>query len=161
MLMPKKQTKDIYEYLFNEGVLVAKKDVHLAKHPLIPTVPNLHVMKTLNSLKSRGYVKEQFAWRHYYWYLTNEGVNYLRDYLNLPQEIVPGTMKQKARTETQRAKPLDRPAYRDGGAGGDRDLYRKAAEKKGDLGLGPNQEMEFRGGFQSQFQGYGRGGPRQ
>ena len=45
--MPKKHTKDIYEYLFNEGVLVAKKDVHLAKHPLITTVPNLHVMKCL------------------------------------------------------------------------------------------------------------------
>ena len=25
------------------------------------------VIKALTSLKSRGYVKEQFAWRHYYW----------------------------------------------------------------------------------------------
>ena len=25
------------------------------------------------SLKSRGYVSENFAWRHYYWFLTNEG----------------------------------------------------------------------------------------
>lgn len=25
------------------------------------------------SLKSRGYVKEQFSWQHYYWYLTNDG----------------------------------------------------------------------------------------
>merc|ERR1719370_632937 len=32
---------------------------------------------------------EQFAWRHYYWYLTNEGIQYLRDYLHLPSEIVP------------------------------------------------------------------------
>jgi hypothetical protein len=47
MLMPKKQTREIYEYLFNEGVLVAKKDVHLAKHPQIPSIPNLHVMKCL------------------------------------------------------------------------------------------------------------------
>ena len=31
------------------------------------------VIKALTSLKSRGYVKEQFAWRHFYWYLTNEG----------------------------------------------------------------------------------------
>ena len=33
----------------------------------------LQVIKALTSLKSRGYVKEQFAWRHFYWYLTNEG----------------------------------------------------------------------------------------
>ena len=25
------------------------------------------------SLRSRGYVQEQFSWQHYYWYLTNEG----------------------------------------------------------------------------------------
>ena len=31
------------------------------------------VIKALTSLKSKGYVKEQFAWRHFYWYLTNEG----------------------------------------------------------------------------------------
>lgn len=57
------------------------------------------------SLKSRGYVKEQFAWRHYYWYLTNEGISYLRDFLHLPPEIVPSTLKRQARTETARARP--------------------------------------------------------
>jgi hypothetical protein len=39
------------------------------------------------SLKSRGYVTEQFAWRHFYWYLTNEGISYLRNYLHLPAEV--------------------------------------------------------------------------
>jgi len=36
----------IYEYLFKEGVLVAKKDFQASKHPEIE-VPNLHVIKTL------------------------------------------------------------------------------------------------------------------
>ena len=54
---------------------------------------------SLQSLKSRGYVKEQFAWRTYYWYLTNEGIQYLRDYLHLPAEIVPSTLKRQARAE--------------------------------------------------------------
>lgn len=44
-------------------------------------------------------VKEQFAWRHYYWYLTNEGTNFLREYLNLPPEIVPATLKRPTRPE--------------------------------------------------------------
>merc|ERR1712217_496792 len=87
MLMPKKNLVAIYEHLFREGVMVAKKDTHAPKHPELESVPNLQVIKALTSLKSRGYVKEQFAWRHYYWYLTNEGIQYLRDYLHLPSEI--------------------------------------------------------------------------
>ncbi|KAL4824499.1 hypothetical protein H8958_022086 [Nasalis larvatus] len=76
MLMPKKNRIAIYELLFKEGVMVAKKDVHMPKHPELAdkNVPNLHVMKAMQSLKSRGYMKEQFAWRHFYWYLTNEAL---------------------------------------------------------------------------------------
>merc|ERR1711860_482207 len=92
MLMPKKNRVLIFEYLFKEGVLVAKKDFGAPKHPEID-VPNLHVIKALTSLKSQGYVREQFAWRHYYWYLTNEGIEYLRNYLLRPAEIVPATLK--------------------------------------------------------------------
>ena len=44
--MPKKNRVSIYEYLFKEGVLVAKKDFTLPKHPEID-VPNLHVIKAL------------------------------------------------------------------------------------------------------------------
>lgn len=49
MLMPKKNRIAIYELLFKEGVMVAKKDVHLAKHPELAdkNVPNLHVMKAM------------------------------------------------------------------------------------------------------------------
>ncbi|XP_055336694.1 40S ribosomal protein S10-like [Paramacrobiotus metropolitanus] len=159
MLMPKKHEKLILEYLFSEGVLVAKKDVHLAKHPNIQNVPNLHVMKLLQSLKSKGHVKEQFAWRHHYFYLTNQGLDYLRDYLHLPGEIVPATMKQKPQTDARRPRPAPRQDYREGQGYGDRGEYRKAAEKKGELG--PGQEMEFRGGQQSRFSGFGRGAPRQ
>lgn len=54
------------------------------------------------SLKSRAFVNEQFAWRHYYWYLTNEGIQYLRDFLHLPSEIVPATLKRQTRTEATR-----------------------------------------------------------
>nr|ADY39619.1 putative 40S ribosomal protein 10S [Hottentotta judaicus] len=102
MLMPKKDRVAVYEYLFKEGVLVAKKDFHAAKHPDLENVPNLHVIKALQSLKSRGLVKEQFAWRHYYWYLTNEGIQYLRDFLHLPPEIVPSTLKRQTRPEAGR-----------------------------------------------------------
>ena len=102
--MPKSTRVAIYEHLFKEGVMVAKKDFHAPKHPELP-VPNLHVIKALQSLKSRGYVTEAFSWRHYYWYLTNEGIQYLRDFLHLPPEIVPATLRRQTKTEAARPRP--------------------------------------------------------
>ena len=106
MLMPKKNWIAIYALLFKEGVMVAKKDVHIPYHPELAdkNVPNLHVMKAMQSLKSRGYVKEQFAWRHFYWYLTNEGIQCLCNYLQLPPEIVPATLHH-SHPETGQPRP--------------------------------------------------------
>ncbi|ETE65951.1 Diphosphoinositol polyphosphate phosphohydrolase 1 [Ophiophagus hannah] len=152
MLMPKKNRIAIYELLFKEGVMVAKKDVHMPKHPELAdkNVPNLHVMKAMQSLKSRGYVKEQFAWRHFYWYLTNEGIQYLRDYLHLPPEIVPATLR-RSRPETGRPRPKglegERPARLTRGEA-DRDTYRRSAappgaDKKAEAGAGSATEFQF------------------
>ncbi|KAB0338790.1 hypothetical protein FD755_025151 [Muntiacus reevesi] len=96
--MPKKNRIAIYELLFKEGVMVAKKDVHMPKRPELAdkNMPDRHVMKAILSLKSRGYVKEQFAWRHFYWYLTDEGIQYLHDYLHRPPEIRHLQMKCRA-----------------------------------------------------------------
>jgi len=112
-------------------------------------------MKALTSLKSKGYVREQFAWRHYYWYLTNEGIQYLRDFLHLPAEIVPATLKRQTRAEAPRpARPKAPEGPRAGGAG--RQEYRKATapgtDKKSEVGAG-TEKLEFRGGY-----GRGRGG---
>ncbi|KAK5862707.1 hypothetical protein PBY51_018076 [Eleginops maclovinus] len=95
MLMPLRELRAIYEVLFKDGVMVAKKDKRpQIKHPEIESVSNLQVIRAMGSLKSRGYVKETFAWRHFYWYLTNEGIVYLRDYLRLPPEIVPASLQR-------------------------------------------------------------------
>merc|ERR1712063_14003 len=96
MLVPKKDRLIVYKYLFKEGVMVAKKDCNKAKHDDADLpVKNIYVIKLLTSLKSRGYVTERFSWQWYYWYLTNEGIEYLREYLHLPEEIVPRTLKPK------------------------------------------------------------------
>lgn len=63
----------------SEGVLVAKKDYNAPKHEYLD-VPNLQVVKAMQSLTSRGYVKTQFSWQWYYYTLTNEGLDYLREW---------------------------------------------------------------------------------
>merc|ERR1712168_1030696 len=156
MLMPKKNRVAIYEHLFKEGVMVAEKDFHAPMHPELETIPNLQVIKALTSLKSKGMVTEQFAWRHYYWYLTNEGIQYLRDFLHLPPEIVPATLKRATRPEPRPREggPSDKPRTPRGppGASGERQEYRRGGDKTGDAGAGAAQGFEFRGGF-------GRGKP--
>ena len=92
----KKNRIAVYSYLFKEGVLVAKKDGWAAQHSDAIPIPNLEVMCLLKSFKSKGFVKETFNWGYYYWYLTAEGVEYLRTYLALPEDIVPATLKQTA-----------------------------------------------------------------
>merc|ERR1712183_1268933 len=141
--------------------MVAKKDFNQPKHNELEKVKNLEVIKAMQSMKSRGYVRENFAWRHYYWYLTNEGIEYLRDYLHLPPEIVPATLRKavkppgESRFRDQRG-PGGPPRDRDGG---DRDSYRReggdARMDKG--GAGDNFNPEFRGGMGGI--GRGRGGP--
>ncbi|XP_036804303.1 plectin isoform X17 [Oncorhynchus mykiss] len=98
MVMPLVDLRAIYELLFRDGVMVAKKDKRpQTKHPEIPSVGNLQVIRAMASLKSRGYLRETFAWRHFYWYLTNEGIVYLRDYLRLPAEIIPSSLQRVCR----------------------------------------------------------------
>ncbi|RNA03005.1 40S ribosomal S10b [Brachionus plicatilis] len=144
MLMPKKDRTAIYEYLFTEGVMVAEKNFFPVNHPKV-NVPNLYVIKALQSLNSRGYVTERFAWQHYYWYLTNEGIQYLREYLHLPPEIVPSTLKKPTKPEA-RKKPDTQAKPTDEAAPSDREQYRRAPEsdKKGEAGAG---SYEFKGGF--------------
>merc|ERR1712165_245942 len=101
-------------------------------------------MKACQSLKSKGYVKENFTWRFSYFTLTNEGIQYLRDYLHLPPEIVPATLKRQPQRETR---PRTSTAPRAGGVKpeADREAYRKADDKTGAAGPG-SAPMEFKGG---------------
>ncbi|XP_064236788.1 small ribosomal subunit protein eS10-like [Aotus nancymaae] len=160
MLMPNKNQTVIYEAPFKEGVMVASRDVHVPKHPELAdkNVPNLHDMKAVQSLKFRGYVKEPFSWGRVCWCLTNEDIQYLRDYLHLPLEIVPA-----ARPETGRPRPkgLEVSDLQDSRGEADRDTHRQSAmppgaHKKDEAGAESATEFQFRGGF-----GYGRGQPPQ
>jgi len=128
--------------------MVAKKDGNKAKHddPKLP-VRNLYVMKLLQSLKSRGFVDERFNWQWYYWYLNNEGIEYLREYLHLPAEVVPDTLKQSKR-----------PAARDGGGGGDREGGGKGWGKGGDRDDGYRRGFDGeKGGGKGKGGGFGKG----
>merc|ERR1719478_1931425 len=97
VLVSKKNKRTILEHLFKEGVIVCKKDGKAPKHNELD-VPNLHVMMLMKSLTSRDYVKEKFNWQWYYYFLTNEGIEYLREILHLPAQVFPSTLTKQRPT---------------------------------------------------------------
>lgn len=119
------------------------------------------VIKALQSLTSRGYVKTQFSWQYYYYTLTPEGLDYLREWLHLPAEIVPATHIKQQRSHAPPRGMMggeDR-ERRGGGRGGPRrdgeGGYRRRDAGEGKEGGAPGDYTpQFRGGF-----GRGRGAP--
>ena len=96
MYIPKENRIAVFSYLFKEGVCVVKKDTRAQTHPGIEGPTNLEVLMLMKSLQSRGYVRITFSWQYNYCYLTDEGIEYLRQYLALPAEIVTATHKKQA-----------------------------------------------------------------
>lgn len=162
---------------------MAKKDFNLPKHgeidtknlyvcnfaapptaTSIATNPPKQVVKACQSLTSRGYLKTQFSWQWYYYTLTPEGLDYLREWLHLPAEIVPAThiKQQRSHAPPKGMMGGDDRERRPGGRGaprgdrGDRDGgYRRRDAGEGKEGGAPGEfAPTFRGGF-----GRGRGAP--
>eukprot|EP00042_Codosiga_hollandica_P042237 m.385195 g.385195 ORF g.385195 m.385195 type:complete len:149 (-) comp56279_c0_seq1:2765-3211(-) len=133
MFIPTKNRRAIHEAIFADGVLVAIKDLNLGHHCQLKNVPNLHVIKAMTSLKSKGFVKEQFSWNHYFWTLTNEGIDYLRTYLGLPAEVIPKSLQKPAAAPKRLGGGSERPP-REAGDRPPREGYR--ARPQGDAPRG-------------------------
>ena len=108
---------------------------------------NSQVIKLMQSFTSKELVKEIFSWRYYYWYLTNEGIEYLREYLNLSADVVPNTLKKSTRPPT-RPMADERAPRGDRGPRGGREGYR--SERPGGFGRGGDKAGPG-GNFNPQF----------
>eukprot|EP00636_Phaeomonas_parva_P012616 CAMPEP_0118865990 /NCGR_PEP_ID=MMETSP1163-20130328/10067_1 /TAXON_ID=124430 /ORGANISM="Phaeomonas parva, Strain CCMP2877" /LENGTH=199 /DNA_ID=CAMNT_0006800269 /DNA_START=34 /DNA_END=634 /DNA_ORIENTATION=- len=145
MFVLKKDRIAVYTYLFNEGVIVAQKDFYKAKHSDELDVHNNVVIQLMKGLHSMGpppdpteknpeirrYVKQTYAWQHYYWYLTEDGLEYLRNYLHIPKDVVPKTRQTRQASRPARPERGD-DRYGDRGDRGDRGFGR---EKRVEGGL--------------------------
>jgi small subunit ribosomal protein S10e len=154
--VPKKNRVAILKFLFTEGVMVCEKNQTMNPHPHV-AVPNLHVYRLMQSLHSRGLVREQYAWRWLYYALTDKGITALREYLHAPADTVPNTLK-KPETPVS-----DRPSFGGrfggggrGGRGGSRGGFRGRDGGRGDY---RSKDGGAPRSFNPDFAG-GRGGSR-
>ena len=116
--------------------------------------PHAQVIKAAQSLTSRGYLKTQFSWQWYYYTLTPEGLDYLREWLHLPAEIVPAThiKQQRSHVPPRGLMGEDRPRGRGGRS------EREGGYRRRDMGDATQKEGDAPGGFAPQFRGgFGRG----
>jgi len=159
-IVPKKTRDDVYRFLFTEGVICCKKDRLSTWQGTLGgkkfEAPVHHVWYLMRSLLSRNLIKEQFAWRHFYWFLNDEGIAYLRQYFHLADTVVPNSMKPTAGGEGEFEKRPPRPeGARGRGRGG-------APGGRGRGGFGADraayQGEGGRGRGRGGFRGRGRGG---
>jgi len=148
VLVPKADRKAILEYLFKEGVLTCKKDGLKAKHDDI-AVPNLHVMMVMKSMVSQAMVVEKFNWRWHYYFLTNEGIDFLRTELHLPAQVCPATLTKQTKSRPQLGGSGEGGAPK-GGFGGKGEGWGKGkfGKGKGSWGKGKGKEG-YGGGYEA------------
>ena len=91
VLVPLKEKVKLYTFFLKEGVFACRKDNTTNNENL--QIPNLHCFLIMRSLVYRGMATEIFSWQWHYYFLTKKGVDYLREYLGLPANIVPNTYK--------------------------------------------------------------------
>merc|ERR1712110_685785 len=66
-------------------------------------VPNLHVMMVMKSLASRDLVKMKFNWQWFYYFLSDTGIEHLREELHLPSSVFPATLTKQTKMYRQGA----------------------------------------------------------
>lgn len=111
----------------------------------------------MQSLNSKEYVKTQFSWQYYYYTLTPEGLDYLREWLHVPAEIVPQThIKQQRSHAPPRGLGGDGGDRRGGGRGGPRGDRGDRGDREGGYrrrDQGDGKEGGAPGGFAPSFRG--------
>merc|ERR1711964_931184 len=107
---------------------MGKNDPRATKHNELEEIPNLHVMKVMKTMCSKAYVTEKFNWIWHYYFLTNEGIEYLREYLNLPATVFPSTL-----TKQRPSRPVLVPTE-GGGDGGGKGWGKGKGKSKGKWG---------------------------
>ena len=116
VLVPLKDKVKIYTYFLQEGVFACKKD-NTSKNETLE-IPNLHCFLVMRSLISRKFATEIFRWQWHYYFLTPEGIKYLREYLGLPATVIPNTYKVSTENNDEEQKEEGEEGERRGGRRG-------------------------------------------
>jgi len=134
VLVPAKEKIKIYSYFLQEGVFACKKD-NTSKNETLD-IPNLHCFLVMRSLISRKFATEIFSWQWHYYFLTEDGIKYLREYLGLPSTVIPNTYKFNTEANEEEQKEGGEDEGEEGGEKRERKGERRGRGRGGRGGRG-------------------------
>lgn len=129
--IPKVVYAAVYGYLFKNGSLAMKEShrkeyseliVYTNEEGKTEGVRELYINMIMKSLRSRGFVKDTFAWRHHYYMLTDAGEAFIRGELNLSDDVKPEPFMKKLADRPEQ--PHERGERRDFRRDGERRDFR-------------------------------------
>ena len=132
----KNERNQILFSLLKDGVICVKREFHGVHEDT--GVDNLKVWMLTRSLQSKGYLEVTFSWRHLYYTLTANGINFIKETLGIKDaKVQPKTRKARADAnddenegeERERGERGDRRGRRNYG---DRDGERRERRNYGD-----------------------------
>ena len=134
VLVNLKDKVKLYTYFLKEGVFACKKD-NTSKNETLD-IPNLHCFLVMRSLISRKFATEIFSWQWHYYFLTEEGIKYLREYLGLPSTVIPNTYKFNTEANEEEQKEGGEDEGEEGGEKRERKGERRGRGRGGRGGRG-------------------------
>ena len=91
----KNERNQILFSLLKDGVICVKREFHGIHEDT--GVENLKVWMLTRSLQSKGYLEVTFSWRHLYYTLTANGINFIKETLGIKDaKVQPKTRKARA-----------------------------------------------------------------
>ena len=91
----KNERNQILYSLLKDGVICVKREFHGIHEDT--GVDNLKVWMLTRSLQSKGYLEVTFSWRHLYFTLTANGINFIKETLGIKDaKVQPKTRKARA-----------------------------------------------------------------
>ena len=91
----KNERNQILFSLLKDGVICVKREFHGVHEDT--GVDNLKVWMLTRSLQSKGYLEVTFSWRHLYYTLTANGINFIKETLGIKDaKVQPKTRKARA-----------------------------------------------------------------
>jgi small subunit ribosomal protein S10e len=90
MWIPVEILRRLYHHFFTTGIIVVSNH-HSQIHEELEYL-NIYAYQIDCSFVSKELARKQYAWSHAYYILTDEGIDYLRKYFELPEESIPEVM---------------------------------------------------------------------
>jgi hypothetical protein len=128
----KNERNQILFSLLKDGVICVKKEFHGIHEDT--GVENLKVWMLTRSMHSKGYLEVNFSWRHLYYTLTANGINFIKETLGIKDaKVQPKTRKARADANEEEEEEGEERRDRRGGRRnyGDREGRRNYGDREG------------------------------